>query len=93
MAKHKSPKLTRKVKAETERLKSAAAIYLEYTGNSSYAHERLRLGVAPLTPEAVAFMQSQIAQNKDSAAHAAEVKAQVEAEIKAARIADSEQLP
>ena len=93
MAKHKSPKQTRKLKAETERLKAAAAIYLEYMGNSGYALERLRLGVAPLTPEAVAFMQSQIAQNKDSAAHAAEVKAQVEAELKAARIADSEQLP
>lgn len=83
-------KTTRKAKiaaAEAARLKAAEAVFLKFHEESSWAHDKVRSGTAALTPEAVAFMETELARRADKTKHAEELQAQNDAADLAAKVA------
>jgi hypothetical protein len=65
---------------ETSRLETAAKVFLEYHENSSWAHQKLQSGTAPLSPESVVFMQEALGARQRLALYDAKLKAELEAE-------------
>jgi hypothetical protein len=65
---------------EKLRLDAAEKVFMEYHENSSWALHKLASGTAPLTAESVVFMQEAIDGRKRMAAHAAAIKAELDAE-------------
>lgn len=83
-------KTTRKAKvaaAEAARLKAAETVFLKFYEESSWAHDKVRSGTAALTPESVAFMQTELARRADKSAHEADLAAQNDAADLAVKIA------
>ena len=67
---HKRP--TKKEKAAAAKA-AAEKIFLDFHEGSSWAHDKVRSGTAALNPEAVRFMQTELARRADMKAHAKEL--------------------